>query len=120
MSQALLSVEQAAQRLGGVSRWTIYAWLAKGRLRKTKIGSQGDDRGERPSSLHRGLQSRTCRARAAVMSEVHYGPEFNQAPQPFLDDFYSAEIDDDLEPTPDEAEAASEGMRPRWGAGVSK
>jgi len=36
----LISVEEAAKRLGGVSRWTIYAWLAKGRLRKTKIGSR--------------------------------------------------------------------------------
>jgi excisionase family DNA binding protein len=40
MSQALLSVEQAAQRLGGVSRWSIYAWLSQGRIRKTKIGSR--------------------------------------------------------------------------------
>jgi len=36
----LLSVEQAAERLGGVSRWSIYAWLSKGRLRKTKVGSR--------------------------------------------------------------------------------
>jgi len=40
MTQSLLSVEQAAQRLGGVSRWSIYAWLSQGRLRKTKIGSR--------------------------------------------------------------------------------
>jgi excisionase family DNA binding protein len=40
MTQALLSVEQAAERLGGVSRWSIYAWLSKGRLRKTKVGSR--------------------------------------------------------------------------------
>jgi excisionase family DNA binding protein len=40
MTQALLSVEQAAQRLGGVSRWSIYAWLSQGRLRKTKVGSR--------------------------------------------------------------------------------
>jgi excisionase family DNA binding protein len=40
MSQALLSVEQAAQRLGGVSRWSIYAWLSQGRIRKTKVGSR--------------------------------------------------------------------------------
>ncbi len=36
----LLSVEQAAERLGGVSRWSVYAWLSKGRLRKTKVGSR--------------------------------------------------------------------------------
>ncbi|MGA3136877.1 MAG: helix-turn-helix domain-containing protein [Terracidiphilus sp.] len=40
MTQALLSVEQAAQRLGGVSRWSIYSWLSQGRLRKTKVGSR--------------------------------------------------------------------------------
>jgi excisionase family DNA binding protein len=36
----LLSVEEAAQRLGGVSRWSIYAWLSQGRIRKTKVGSR--------------------------------------------------------------------------------
>jgi excisionase family DNA binding protein len=40
MQNALLSVEQAAQRLGGVSRWSIYSWLSQGRLRKTKVGSR--------------------------------------------------------------------------------
>jgi excisionase family DNA binding protein len=35
-----MSVEQAAERLGGISRWTVHAWLAKGRLRRTKIGSR--------------------------------------------------------------------------------
>jgi excisionase family DNA binding protein len=40
MTQALLSVEQAAQRLGGVSRWSIYSWLSQGRLRKTKVGGR--------------------------------------------------------------------------------
>lgn len=40
MTQALLSVEQVSQRLGGVSRWSIYSWLSQGRLRKTKVGSR--------------------------------------------------------------------------------
>ncbi len=40
MTQALLSVEETARRLGGVSVWTIYSWLSKGRLRKTKVGSR--------------------------------------------------------------------------------
>ncbi len=40
MTQTLLSVEQAAERLGGVSRWSIYSWLSQGRLRKTKVGSR--------------------------------------------------------------------------------
>jgi excisionase family DNA binding protein len=40
MTQLLLSVEQAAERLGGVSRWSIYTWVSQGRIRKTKIGSR--------------------------------------------------------------------------------
>jgi excisionase family DNA binding protein len=40
MKQVLLSVEDAAARLGGVSKWTVYAWLSQGRLHKTKIGSR--------------------------------------------------------------------------------
>jgi excisionase family DNA binding protein len=40
MTNSLLSVEQAAERLGGISRWTLYAWMSKGKLRKTKVGSR--------------------------------------------------------------------------------
>jgi len=40
MTQQLLSVEEAALRLGGVSRWTIYSWLSQKKLRKTKVGSR--------------------------------------------------------------------------------
>jgi excisionase family DNA binding protein len=36
----LLSVEEAARRLGGLSKWTIYAWLSKGRLERTKVGGR--------------------------------------------------------------------------------
>jgi excisionase family DNA binding protein len=39
-SDLLLSVEQAALRLGGLSRWTIYAWLSQGKLQRTKVGSR--------------------------------------------------------------------------------
>jgi excisionase family DNA binding protein len=35
----LLSVEEAARRLGGISKWTVHAWLAKGKLRRTKVGA---------------------------------------------------------------------------------
>jgi excisionase family DNA binding protein len=38
--EKLMSVEQAAQRLGGVSKWTVHAWLAQGKLRRTKVGSR--------------------------------------------------------------------------------
>ena len=37
---ALLSVNEAALRLGGISKWTVHAWLAKGKLRRTKVGSR--------------------------------------------------------------------------------
>lgn len=36
----LLSVDEAARRLGGLSKYTIHAWLAKGKLRRTKVGSR--------------------------------------------------------------------------------
>ena len=36
----LYSVEQAAVFLGGISKWTVHAWLAKGRLPRTKVGSR--------------------------------------------------------------------------------
>jgi excisionase family DNA binding protein len=39
-SDKLYSVEDAAAFLGGVSKWTIHAWLAKGKLRRTKVGSR--------------------------------------------------------------------------------
>ena len=36
----LLSIEEAARRLGGISKWTLHAWLSKGRLQRTKVGSR--------------------------------------------------------------------------------
>ncbi|MGE5053610.1 MAG: helix-turn-helix domain-containing protein [Acidobacteriota bacterium] len=36
----LLSVEEAARRLGGISKWTVYAWLSQGRMVRTKIGGR--------------------------------------------------------------------------------
>jgi excisionase family DNA binding protein len=38
--ERLLSVEEAAKALGGVSVWTIRAWLSKGVLRRTKVGGR--------------------------------------------------------------------------------
>jgi excisionase family DNA binding protein len=37
---ALLSIDEAARRLGGLSKYTIHAWLSKGKLRRTKVGSR--------------------------------------------------------------------------------
>lgn len=36
----LYSVADAAAFLGGISKWTVHAWLAKGKLRRTKVGSR--------------------------------------------------------------------------------
>ena len=36
----LLSVDEAARRLGGLSKYTIHAWLSSGKLQRTKIGSR--------------------------------------------------------------------------------
>jgi excisionase family DNA binding protein len=36
----LLSVEEAAKRLGGISKWTVHGWLSKGKLERTKVGSR--------------------------------------------------------------------------------
>jgi excisionase family DNA binding protein len=33
-----LSVEQFAKAVGGISKWTVYAWLSKGIIRRTKVG----------------------------------------------------------------------------------
>ena len=36
----LYSVEGAAEFLGGVSKWTIHAWMHDGKLRRTKVGGR--------------------------------------------------------------------------------
>lgn len=36
----LISVEEAAKRLGGLSKWTIHSWLSQGKLQRTKVGSR--------------------------------------------------------------------------------
>jgi excisionase family DNA binding protein len=36
----LISVEEAARRLGGISKWTVHAWLSQGKLRRTKVGGR--------------------------------------------------------------------------------
>lgn len=36
----LFSVEEAARRLGGLSKHTINTWLSQGKLQRTKVGSR--------------------------------------------------------------------------------
>jgi len=38
--EELLSIPEAAKRLGGISKWTVHAWLSKGRLQRTKVGGR--------------------------------------------------------------------------------
>jgi excisionase family DNA binding protein len=38
--ERLYSVVEAAKRLGGISKWTIHAWLSQGRLQRTKVGGR--------------------------------------------------------------------------------
>ena len=38
--EPLYSVEAAAKKLGGVSKFTIYAWLSRGLLERTKVGGR--------------------------------------------------------------------------------
>lgn len=38
--EQLISVEEAARRLGGLSKYTIHSWLSSGKLRRTKVGSR--------------------------------------------------------------------------------
>ncbi len=39
-SDKLYSVPDAAAFLGGISKWTVHAWLSQGRLRRTKVGGR--------------------------------------------------------------------------------
>jgi excisionase family DNA binding protein len=39
-NDSLVSVEEAAKRLGGISKWTVHAWLSQGRLNRTKVGGR--------------------------------------------------------------------------------
>jgi len=36
----LFPVPEVARRLGGVSPWTVRAWLSQGKLRRTKVGGR--------------------------------------------------------------------------------
>lgn len=36
----LYSVSEAAKVLGGISKWTVHAWLSQGRMQRTKVGGR--------------------------------------------------------------------------------
>ena len=39
-NDVLRSVNESARRLGGISKWTLYSWLSKGKLQRTKVGGR--------------------------------------------------------------------------------
>lgn len=43
--EKLYSIPDAAKFLGGISKWTVHAWLSQGRLRRVKVGSRTMIRG---------------------------------------------------------------------------
>jgi excisionase family DNA binding protein len=36
--ERLFDVETAAEKLGGISAWTLRGWLSQGKIKKTKVG----------------------------------------------------------------------------------
>jgi excisionase family DNA binding protein len=65
----LFSVKDAAAFLGGLSPYTVAAWLSQGRLRRTKVGSRTmireselqrviEDGGKSPAAGWQGMESR--------------------------------------------------------------
>jgi excisionase family DNA binding protein len=40
MEDKLFSIQEAALYLGGISIWTVRAWLSQGRLQRTKVGGR--------------------------------------------------------------------------------
>ena len=38
--ETLYSVKDAAKKLGGVSKFTIYAWMSRGVLERTRVGGR--------------------------------------------------------------------------------
>jgi excisionase family DNA binding protein len=36
----LHSVSEAARLLGGISKWTVHAWLSQGKMERTKVGGR--------------------------------------------------------------------------------
>jgi hypothetical protein len=52
--ELLYSVPEAAKQLGGVSKWSVRAWLRDSRLTRTKIGARTMISESSSASLSRG------------------------------------------------------------------
>jgi excisionase family DNA binding protein len=65
----LLSIDDAAQALGGISKYTVQAWLSTGKLRRTKVGSRTMIReSELERVIEDGGKSKTARNRIAEVA----------------------------------------------------
>jgi excisionase family DNA binding protein len=65
----LLSIDEAAQALGGISKYTVQAWLSTGKLRRTKVGSRTMIReSELQRVIEDGGKSKTARNRVAEVA----------------------------------------------------
>ena len=40
MEDKLFSIQEASRYLGGISIWTVRAWLSQGKMNRTKIGAR--------------------------------------------------------------------------------
>ncbi len=59
----LYSVPEAAKMLGGISIWTVHAWLAQGKMQRTKVGGRTMIRGsEFQKVIQDGGKSRSPKA----------------------------------------------------------
>jgi len=65
----LLSVEEAAKRLGGISKWAVHAWLSQGKLRRTKVGRRTMIRESELAKVVRDEENQTHRDRLKQRSQ---------------------------------------------------
>jgi excisionase family DNA binding protein len=77
----LLSVNEAARKLGGISPWTVHAWLSRGRLRRTKVGGRTMIReSELQRVIHDGGKSKSSRCTEKAVSRTNPN-DLKQKPQ---------------------------------------
>lgn len=65
--EPLYSVSEAARMLGGISKFTVYAWLSRGLLERTRVGGRVM---VRESSLLKLLQESSERKTELHVNEV--------------------------------------------------
>ena len=62
--ETLYSVEEAAKKLGGVSRFTIYSWMTRGLLERTRVGGRVMVRESSLLKLLKGSEQRSNRRKS--------------------------------------------------------